>query len=139
LVLIRVGRVVLSMMRNYLPVIGKRIKVLSVLFTLTLSLGLFASDGRIGISNKQATTKTEVIVSRQLVRRFALYASRRNKFRYHTQSIGIILKLRVYASALRTLIRQKLKEFICITNRSRCPFLYFRLQTNPELPSFIRG
>jgi hypothetical protein len=126
-------------MRNYLPVIGKRIKVLTVLFTLTLSLGLFASDGCIGISNKQATTKTEVIVSRQFVKRSASYASLRKKISHHTHRISVKLRLRAYAIALRTLLREKLKEFINITNRVRLPFLSIHLRINPELPSFILG
>lgn len=103
------------MRKKYPAFFSKEISLITVLLTLTLSLGLFPLDGRTSISNKQERALTELIASkRRYARRSTLYATFGKEFKHYTCLIAIESRLRLYAIGVGIRLRKNLEKFLVI-------------------------
>jgi hypothetical protein len=112
--------------------------MLALLLATTLSVGSLPCDVYSRISNKQVTTKTEIVASRKNVRKLVSYFSYRKNVRFYSP-LRITLRLRAYAVNLGIKFRENAEQELLIKHRIRNSHFVARYQNNPELPFVILG
>lgn len=112
--------------------------MLALLLATTLSLGSLPCDVHSTISNKQFTTKTEIVASKKTVRKSVSYFSYRKNVRCYSP-LQVTLRLRAYAVDVGIKFRENAEQELRIKHLIRNSHFVARYQNNPKIPFVIHG